>query len=260
MKKEVNYFWKVLAKNYVGESLWSSSINQFYLRSDAIHEFPLMPLSIGNKWFYREIDGTSTVFYQRECVADTIINGKNYTIMTMRRDGELRGPQYWRSDSLVVESYGFDTLSGSLRDFRYYDTTIVEDTSFSSGYYYITVDPSNTEYWGKLRKMQKWEYTWSSDSRTSKNIVEGIGIVRERRSFFGIIVIDVIGELTGAIIDGIVYGDTTTQLTHINQNPETGDQVPEGIVLYQNYPNPFNASTEISYDLPYSGRGGYHDL
>ncbi|NIT60920.1 MAG: hypothetical protein GWN00_33345, partial [Aliifodinibius sp.] len=97
-----------------------------------------MPLSIGNKWFYREIDGTSTVFYQRECVADTIINGKNYTIMTMRRDGELRGPQYWRSDSLVVESYGFDTLSGSLRDFRYYDTTIVEDTSFSSGYYYIT--------------------------------------------------------------------------------------------------------------------------
>ena len=50
--------------------------------------------------------------------------------------------------------------------------------------------------------------------------------------------------LTGCVINGIVYGDTT--LSSIKQLSST---IPERFSLYQNYPNPFNPVTKIKFDL-----------
>ena len=51
-------------------------------------------------------------------------------------------------------------------------------------------------------------------------------------------------RLKGCVLDGIVYGDTTT--TSVD---DYRGMIPENIVLYQNYPNPFNPSTSIKYSL-----------
>ena len=53
-------------------------------------------------------------------------------------------------------------------------------------------------------------------------------------------------DLIGAVINGILYGDTTNVLTSINPN----NNLPAKIMVKQNYPNPFNLTTKISYQLP----------
>ena len=52
--------------------------------------------------------------------------------------------------------------------------------------------------------------------------------------------------LRGAIIDGILYGDTSTTTTSVSL---LNSSVPEAYNLLQNYPNPFNPSTRINYKL-----------
>ncbi len=51
-------------------------------------------------------------------------------------------------------------------------------------------------------------------------------------------------ELKGCIIDGIVYGDTTTVGVEDEENPIANE-----FRLEQNYPNPFNPSTRIKYAI-----------
>lgn len=69
----------------------------------------------------------------------------------------------------------------------------------------------------------------------------------------------VMSYLAGCVINGIVYGDTST--TGINY--EQLDILPEHAELLQNYPNPFNSSTIIEYILPkesYVKLGVYNSL
>jgi len=56
----------------------------------------------------------------------------------------------------------------------------------------------------------------------------------------------VMDYITGCVINGRVYGDTTT--TPVEYEPTT--TLPERIELFQNYPNPFNPKTNIEYILP----------
>jgi hypothetical protein len=51
--------------------------------------------------------------------------------------------------------------------------------------------------------------------------------------------------LQGAVINGILYGDTT-----LISPIESIQDFPREIYLYQNYPNPFNPVTKISFDIP----------
>lgn len=51
-------------------------------------------------------------------------------------------------------------------------------------------------------------------------------------------------NLIGCVIDGLVYGDTTT----VGINDEV--EFPTEFVLHQNYPNPFNPNTNICFYLP----------
>ena len=51
--------------------------------------------------------------------------------------------------------------------------------------------------------------------------------------------------LRGCVINGVLYGDTST-LVGINQ---ISTEIPENFSLLQNYPNPFNPVTKIKFDI-----------
>uniref|UniRef100_UPI0025B8B811 T9SS type A sorting domain-containing protein n=2 Tax=Ignavibacterium TaxID=795750 RepID=UPI0025B8B811 len=55
--------------------------------------------------------------------------------------------------------------------------------------------------------------------------------------------------LRGAVIDGVLYGDTTT----VGVNEPTSQNHPLSFELYQNYPNPFNPVTVITFSLSSGG-------
>ena len=53
--------------------------------------------------------------------------------------------------------------------------------------------------------------------------------------------------LKGCIINGKLYGDTTTVGINIISN-----SIPNNFFLHQNYPNPFNPVTKIKFEIPIS--------
>src|SRR5690606_27654382 len=53
--------------------------------------------------------------------------------------------------------------------------------------------------------------------------------------------------LTGAVIDGVTYGD----IVSINQ---LSSSIPDKFSLQQNYPNPFNPTTKIKFDIPQNAK------
>jgi Secretion system C-terminal sorting domain len=73
-------------------------------------------------------------------------------------------------------------------------------------------------------------------------LAKGFGLQsRQREGWTGII-------LKGAVIDGVLYGDTT--VVSVERNHKT---VSSDFELLQNYPNPFNPVTTISYSIPITG-------
>jgi hypothetical protein len=58
-------------------------------------------------------------------------------------------------------------------------------------------------------------------------------------------------SLKGAVIDGVLYGDTTRVITSVSN---FSVNVPTQFELSHPYPNPFNPSTTMSFNLPASDR------
>jgi len=54
-----------------------------------------------------------------------------------------------------------------------------------------------------------------------------------------------ISNLRGCLLNGILYGDTTTVSVENEQNNLSE------FYLYQNYPNPFNPTTKIKFTIPF---------
>jgi hypothetical protein len=55
------------------------------------------------------------------------------------------------------------------------------------------------------------------------------------------------GTLTGCVINGVLYGDTSY---HILGLTNISVEMPKVFSLSQNYPNPFNPVTQITFDIP----------
>jgi hypothetical protein len=75
------------------------------------------------------------------------------------------------------------------------------------------------------------------------DLIKGLGL----RHYFGGALVWSERILKGAIIDGVVYGDTT--LVGIDDENEN---LPTEFSLSQNYPNPFNPSTTLSFAISHS--------
>ena len=108
----------------------------------------------------------------------------------------------------------------------------------------------DTILFGLQTKLMWIDYYLAEDStdtsglgRGYDGLVKGIGLYRRQsEGWVGI-------GLKGAVINGVLYGDTTT----VGVNELLYHYQPEDFQLYQNYPNPFNPATTITYQLPKDG-------
>jgi len=187
-----------------------------------------------------------------EVLCDTIApNGKVYFHLKEYENHYQYESHYLeRVDSLVGKVYRYYE-SQYLPDNEYVVADLLGEVGDTTITFYppdfeqslIIVERVDTFYnWG-LAKLSKhyWQYmgmgykyfSFTEDIGTDKStIAVASGYWTE-------------STLQGCIIDGLIYGDTTTVGLEDEETP-----IATTFNLEQNYPNPFNPSTVISYRLP----------
>jgi hypothetical protein len=214
------------------------------------------PLAIGNKWIYDEVtyvqDPYPNVYFRilvKEVLGDSIApNGKYYfkvndetiwesSVLERVDSSDGKVYRYYEDPTLPESEYvAYDLLAevgDTINSFRQGFNTVMFTTMFAQ---------STLNKWGVTKPKKVFEeYTLHPPVFS---LTQDFGLDSIYSYFdFG----DTWVTLKGCIIDGVVYGDTTTVGVEDEEKPIASE-----FNLEQNYPNPFNPSTVISYRLPVS--------
>lgn len=222
------------------------------------------PSKTGDMWEYRFWDGIIVDTSQIINISDSVstdgkihltqirrfinpidhnpyLDSLNYTIDTATGEvfgrlpafEELRNVLVYKFDVEPGDQWVMDTLGGYeiARVTDIYDGVLFEmNTTFIQMHYYgAAADSADTagldRYWATLAK--------------------GFGLV-------DIFIAEGAWQyvIKGAVINGVLYGDTTQVLA--TGEDVSGHVIPRVAKLHQNYPNPFNVSTTIRFDLDIS--------
>jgi hypothetical protein len=195
---------------------------------------PIKSLSLGNKWFYRQSGGghpidTYVYTYKLETIADTTVDHYLFTKIEHSNINffnfylsfpynQQKSSYFERSDTALVESI----FSAGMHRETVYDFSMgIGDTLFNPArppYYYpyfTILAKGDTILFGETLpfiKIKAISYYWGS-------LGGGEVIITEK---FGVIWVHFTGidhwyekELQGAVIDGKVFGDTTSPLSWV---------------------------------------------
>lgn len=213
------------------------------------------PIQTGNKWIYKGETADNgfpknSYLKIKEVVKDTILNDKlckQIRLTTIYNSGSsITDYQYERIDT----NTGLITFIDDGHEFVADDLNMIEKDTVDFSRYYpgeFTVFNSSSEYTGFSTSFpQRTYYTKAGFEDRTYSLVKNIGCVYYYRWYSeGFTVTE---SLKACIINGTVYGDTTT----VGINDKTS--VPERYSLLQNYPNPFNPVTNIEYSIAVSGK------
>jgi Secretion system C-terminal sorting domain len=203
--------------------------------------FSWFPLKVGNEWVYDskftsegEIDEHTLVtkitrqfHYNNSTYFD--INGKNGLSYKVDSTSGKIYKAYFNNDTLSYEEF-------------YIDLTVeVGDTFYTDQYTPILFESEQPFSQLDINSLKR-NYNGLSSPSYNFSIVKDLGLNYE----FWWELVGYENILKGAIINGIVYGDTT--VVGVNDPDNTIKE----FSLYQNYPNPFNPITKIKFVIPKS--------
>ena len=214
--------------------------------------FSYYPLAVGDKWIYNyhNVDegGYIPIYTNgittREVIGDSLMdNGEKYFIVKDFHDKI----NYERIDSSSGKILRYTADSSVSNNEFIIDDLLAEvgDTIYSN---YYTRYMGNFAIFLSEKNVNIFNKTVSNRIYMSENVLEypayiltqGFGLTSYSFEYdFGYTT----DTLKGAIINGVVYGDTT--ITGIKEQKK----IPQQFKLFQNYPNPFNPTTAISYRL-----------
>lgn len=225
------------------------------------------PHKTGDMWEYYVVEGINTV-------TDTaqIINVRD----SLAADGTIHLTQHFRFINPVVHDpfihvyeHRIDTVngevigpSGELRDVPIYhfnvqqgDQWVMYDHNGPPGAFTYEMARVIETYdgiaFGHNTSFIEMRYYVAPDStdttgldRIYRTLARGFGLVFEGggESFYHF-------YLKGAVINGVLYGDTTNVVTSVDSR----EYLPPQAILHQNYPNPFNPATMIRFGLNVAG-------
>ncbi len=217
---------------------------------------PIVSLSIGNKfvfdgaWGINGGVGSGRWLFTEEIIGDTAVNNVAYAVVR-------RHPSF---ASLRIPTNSIDSRDDTMM-FRRCDGHKFYEyrPSLDSEFLLVDFDDSiGVEYphYGPVISRQ-FEPVLNDTPLVIEVLVfyGGTYLHRDYASKFGFQGYFALGSgmqaitrLIGAVVDNVVYGDTT-----LFDSIQTGTKevltIPTTYNLFQNYPNPFNPSTEIRYDL-----------
>jgi hypothetical protein len=216
----------------------------------------LYPLRVGNKWIYIKTYAFNPyVEYSidiTEIVGDSIApNGKYYFHIQdnvnsfLERIDSVDGKvyQYYENPLLNDDEFVVADLLGEVGD-----TLESFCVQYPNNESFIFITGIDSFYkWGlvKFRKSFQQEILPVTSFYIRKySYTEDIGLDYH---FLGWPISSsyILKELKGCVINGIIYGDTTTVGVEEEETP-----IATSFILEQNYPNPFNPSTKIKFTIP----------
>ncbi len=201
-------------------------------------------MEIGNSWVYIYNVEMYHSNYTVSVIGDTIIKEKHYYKLI----NTISGSQTY-SYERIDTSNGIVYRLQSNSEIPYYDFTAanVGDTVYfnrGNEYEYGWFLENLTSYNKFGLNSQEYQYSMllTGSGYQLYNFVKGLGLIKDE----GGELLTSSSILKGAVINGVVYGDTT--VVGVEDEPKN---IPLKFSLSQNYPNPFNPTTKIKYNIPF---------
>jgi hypothetical protein len=217
-----------------------------------------MPLQVGNVWVYK---GYALGY---------MWNGSNYSITKIIGIIDTLGKKYYKLENRTVVIYGNSCQVDYLNDYHpiridsltmnfyalgnYCDDNERKIDSLASGlndsFYRCPAFSNNSSVCAVISTKNIFNAVFPV--KTFQNQGSGPGVSTTYASGLGIIYYYHVysmqscrDTLKGCVINGVLYGDTST-LVGINQ---ISTEIPDKFSLSQNYPNPFNPSTHFGFRI-----------
>jgi hypothetical protein len=223
--------------------------------------FKFDPLDMGNKWTYDGKyflnGGVFKFVHSEEVIRDTILENqqsfKLIRIVEISPNSSSVSYSSRRIDSLTGKVYSWDSVTklehqGDDLSINLGDTINVSRFGLMNNGT-TSFDSLNTK---SIFGLTKENHVYNSPNNPLGNwdrysLTKDLGITYHASSWDqGLNTLN----LKGAIIKGVVYGDTSFVIAGIN---DKNTVQPGEFVLSQNYPNPFNPTTTINYSIPKAG-------
>ncbi len=210
----------------------------------------MYPLNLNDKWiynhtFYGDVGDSIRWISINEVTGYKVLDNKVYNEVTVKEIAIDPGGNsgihldYFRVDSADGKIFKVGIENDSLLYEELYMDLLVQvgDTIQVGNGIYLESEEPFTIFGLKSRKRTfSYVLTPVQDIR----LVNGLGLIYEY-------IWELVGSkqvLKGCIIDGVVYGDTTTVGVENEETP-----IATTFKLEQNYPNPFNPRTSIQYAI-----------